>query len=135
MFCHHQIDLSLKNTPFIHISSVSFSLIMSSTVRYIILMFVPRSPKTLYFDEHNITKFLECFEKQDNKYEIIEKKKMNQAFSFLCQIHCEVHKDLFFIYWSKLKNLWKEDTKRVQKSRHRINDQFAPLSGKIQEQS
>ena len=28
--------------------------------------------KTLHFDEHNITKFLERFEKQCDKYEIIE---------------------------------------------------------------
>ena len=33
--------------------------------------------EALYFDEHNITKFLERFEKQYDEYKIIEKKTMN----------------------------------------------------------
>ena len=33
-----------------------------------------RFSRTLHFDEHNIMKFLERFEKQCNEYEIIEKK-------------------------------------------------------------
>ena len=31
--------------------------------------------KTLHFDEHNITKFLKRFEKQCDKYEIIDEKR------------------------------------------------------------
>ena len=34
----------------------------------------PNFLKALHFDEYNITEFLECFEKQCNEYEIIEKK-------------------------------------------------------------
>ena len=74
MFSFHQIDLSSRNSSFIHISSVSFSLIMSLTVRYIMFMLASRSLKTLHFDEHNITEFLEHFEKQCNEYKIIKKK-------------------------------------------------------------
>ena len=38
-------------------------------------MFASEFFKTLHFDEHNITKFLKCFEKQHDKYEIINKKR------------------------------------------------------------
>ena len=34
-----------------------------------------RFSKTLHFDEHNITKFLEHFEKQCDEYEIIKEKR------------------------------------------------------------
>ena len=74
MFNSYQVDLSLGNSFFIHISSVSFSLIMFSTVRYIMFMLAPRFSKILHFDEYNITKFLEHFEKQCDEYKIIEKK-------------------------------------------------------------
>ena len=29
----------------------------------------------LHFDEHNITKFLKCFEKQCDEYEVIDEKR------------------------------------------------------------
>ena len=64
MFNFHQINLSSRNSFYIHISSVLFSLIMSTTVRYMMFMFASRFLKTLHFDEYNITKFLEHFEKQ-----------------------------------------------------------------------
>ena len=38
-------------------------------------MFASRFSKTLHFDEHNITEFLERFEKQCNEYKVIEKKR------------------------------------------------------------
>ena len=38
-----------------------------------IFMLVSRSLKTLHFDEHNITEFLEHFEKQCDEYETIKK--------------------------------------------------------------
>ena len=75
MFSPHQVDLSSKNTSFIHTSSVSSSLVMPSTVRYMMFMFAPRSSEILHFDEHNITKFLERFEKQCDEYEVTEKKR------------------------------------------------------------
>ena len=62
MFNFHSIDLLLKNSSFIYISSVSSSFIMSSTVRYMIFMLVSKFSKNLNFDEHNITKFLKSFE-------------------------------------------------------------------------
>ena len=75
MFNLHQIDLSSRNSFFIHILSVSSSLIMFSTIRYMIFMFASEFSDTLHFDEHNDTKFLKCFKKQCNEYEIIEKKR------------------------------------------------------------
>ena len=77
MFSLHQVDQSLGNLFFIHISSVSFSLIIFATVRYMIFMLVSKFLETLHFDEHNITKFLEHFEEQCNEYKVIEKKTMN----------------------------------------------------------
>ena len=75
MFNSYQINLSLENSLFIHISNVSFSLIMSLTVRYMMFMFVSKFLKALHFDEHNIIEFLERFEKHCDEYEIIEKKR------------------------------------------------------------
>ena len=37
-------------------------------------MFASKFSKTLHFDEHNITKFLEHFKKQCDEYEVIKKK-------------------------------------------------------------
>ena len=39
-----------------------------------IFMLVSKFSETLHFDEHNITKFFEHFEKQCNEYEVIEEK-------------------------------------------------------------
>ena len=74
MFNLHQVDLSSRNSSFIYISSVLFSLIMSATVRYMMLILASKFSKVLHFDEHNITKFLERFEEQCDEYEVIEKK-------------------------------------------------------------
>ena len=74
MFSFYKVNLSSRNLLFIHNSNVSSSLIMFSTVQYIIFMLASRFSKTLHFDEHNITKFLEHFEKQGNEYEFITKK-------------------------------------------------------------
>ena len=63
MFSFHQIDLSSENSLFILISSVSSSLIMFSTIWYMIFMLASKFSETLHFDEHNITKFLKYFEK------------------------------------------------------------------------
>ena len=73
MFNSHQIDLLSENSSFIYTSSVLSSLLIFLTTQYMIFMLVPKFSKTLHFDEHNITKFLECFEKQCNEYKIIEK--------------------------------------------------------------
>ena len=73
MFNSYQIDLSLRNSSFIHISSVSFSFIIFSTVRYMIFMLVSKFSETLHFNKYHITEFLERFEKQCDEYEIIEK--------------------------------------------------------------
>ena len=74
MFNSHQIDLSSRNSFFIHISSVLFSLIIFATVRYMMFMLASKFSETLHFDEHNITEFLEHFEEQYDEYKVIEKK-------------------------------------------------------------
>ena len=63
MFSSHQVDLLSRNSFFIYISSVSSPFIMSATIRYMMFMLASKFSKTLHFDEHNITKFLERFEK------------------------------------------------------------------------
>ena len=75
MFSSHQIGLSSENPLFIHISSVSFSLIMFATVRYMMFMSASESSEALHFDEHNITEFFERFEKQCDEYEVIEEER------------------------------------------------------------
>ena len=75
MFSFYQIDLSSNNSSFIHISNVLSPLIMFVTIRYMMFMLVSKFSKILHFDEHNITKFLEHFEKQCDEYEVIEKKR------------------------------------------------------------
>ena len=74
MFSSYQVDLSSKNLFFIYISSVLPLFIMFSIIRYIMFMLVLNFLKILHFDEHDITKIVECFEKQCIEYEIIEKK-------------------------------------------------------------
>ena len=75
MFNSYQIDLFSENTPFFHILSTSSSLNISLTIRYIMFMSASEFSETLHFDKHNITKFLKYFEKQYDKYEIIDKKR------------------------------------------------------------
>ena len=75
MFSSYQIDLFSKNTSFFHTSSTLFSLNMLSTIQYMMFMPVSEFSKALHFDEHNITKFLERFEKQCNEYEVIDEKR------------------------------------------------------------
>ena len=75
MFSSHQVDLSSENPSFIHISNMSSPPIMPATVRYMMFMLAPKSSRALHFDEHNITKFLERFEKQCDEYEVIEEKR------------------------------------------------------------
>ena len=80
MFNSYQVNLSSRNPFFIYISSLSFPIIMLATDRYMMLMFAPKSSKALHFDEHNITKILERFEKQCDEYKIIKK---NNELNFL----------------------------------------------------
>ena len=74
IFNSYQINLLSKISLFIYISNVSFSFIMSTTIRYMMFIFVSKFSKTLHFDKHNIIKFLEHFEKQCDEYKVIEKK-------------------------------------------------------------
>ena len=63
-----------------------------------IFMLTLKSLKTLYFNEQHIIKFFKYFKKQSNENKIIEKKTISQDLLLLCQIHCKVYKNLFFIY-------------------------------------
>ena len=74
MFNSHQVDLSSRNSSFIHTSNALPSLIMFFTIQYMMFMLVSRFLKTLHFDKHNITNFFKGFEKLCDEYEIIEKK-------------------------------------------------------------
>ena len=111
MFSSHQIDLSSRNPSFIHISSVSLPLIMSATVRYMMFMSVSKFLKTLHFDEHNITKFLERFEKQCDEYEIIEKKWWIKLFRYCIRFIAEFMK----IFSSYIDRSWKIFEKKIRK--------------------
>ena len=42
--------------------------------------------ETLHFDEYNIIKFLKCFEKQCNEYEIIKKNVELNFFVTVCDL-------------------------------------------------
>ena len=111
MFNLHQIDLSSRNSLFIYISSVSFSLIMSATVRYMMFIFVSKSSETLHFDKHNIIKFLECFEEQCNEYEIIEKKRWIKLSCYCVKFIAEFIKTFSsYIDWS-----WEIFEKEIRK--------------------
>ena len=111
MFNSHQVDLSSRNSSFIYISSVSFSLIMSATVRYMMFMLASKSSETLHFDEHNITKFLERFEKQCDEYEIIEKKRWIKLFCYCIKFIAEFMK----IFSSYIDRSWEIFEKKMQK--------------------
>ena len=82
IFSSHQVDLLLRNTSFIYTSNVLSSLIISSTVQYMMFIFVSKFLEILHFDEHNITKFLERFEEQCDEYEVIEKKRWIKLFRY-----------------------------------------------------
>ena len=111
MFSSHQVDLSSRNPSFIHISSVSFSLIMSATVRYMMFMFVSKSSRALHFDEHNITEFLERFEEQCDEYEVIEKKRWIKLFRYCVKFIAEFMK----IFSSYVDRSWKIFEKKMRK--------------------
>ena len=71
---------SLKISSFIKFSKMSISIFFFSiatlfAIKYMMLMLASRSSKTLHFNEHNIIKFLERFEKLCNEYEIAVKKR------------------------------------------------------------
>ena len=111
MFYSHQIDSSSRNSSFIYISNVLFSLIMSATVRYMIFMFVSKFSETLHFDEHNITKFLERFEKQCNEYKVIEKEWWIKLFCYCVRFIAEFMK----IFFSYIDRSWEIFEKKMQK--------------------
>ena len=96
---------------FFYISSVSFSFIMSATIRYMMFMLVSRFSKTFHFDEHNITKFLERFEEQCNKYEVIEKKWWIKFFRYYVKFIAEFMK----IFSSYVDRSWKIFEKKMRK--------------------
>ena len=111
MFSSYQIDLLLRNLFFIYISSVSHSLIMFSTVRYIMLIFVSRFSKILHFDEHKIIKFFKRFEKQYNEYEIIEKKQWIKLFRYCVKFIAKFMKN----FSSYIDRSWKIFEKKMRK--------------------
>ena len=133
IFSSYQINLSLKNSSFVHISSMSFSFIMFLTVQYMIFMFVSKSSETLHFDEHNIIEFLERFKKQGDEYKIIEEKWWIKLFRYCIKFIAEFMK-IFSLYvnWS-WKIFEKKDAKKIQRSEHRADNQFSSLFEKIQE--
>ena len=111
MFNFHQVDLSSRNSFFIHISNVSFSLIMFATVWYMMFLLVSRFSETLHFDEHNIIKIFERFEKQCDEYEIIEKKWWIKLFRYCIKFIAEFMK----IFSSYVDRSWKIFEKKMQK--------------------
>ena len=111
MFNPHQINLSSENSPFIYISSVSSSFIMFATVRYIMFMPAPKSSKTLHFNEHNITKFVEHFEIQCDEYEIIEKKRWIKFSRYCVKFIAEFMK----IFSSYIDRSWEIFEKKMRK--------------------
>ena len=111
MFSSYQIDLSSKHSFFIYISSMSSSFIMSATVRYIMFMLALKSSDTLHFDEYNIIKFLEYFEKQCDEYENIEKKWWIKLFRYCIKFIAEFMK----IFSSYIDRNWKVFEKKMWK--------------------
>ena len=112
MFDSYQVDLSSRNTFFIYISSVLSPLIMFSIIQYMMSMFVPRFLKILHFDEHNITKFLERFEKQCDEYKIIEKKRWIKLLRYCVRFIAEFMK----IFSSYIDRSWKTFEKKSEKN-------------------
>ena len=111
MFNFHQVDLSSKNSFFIHISSVSFSFIISATIRYMMFLLASKFSEVLHFDEHNITEFFERFEKQCDEYEIIEKKRWIKFSRYCVKFIAEFMK----IFSSYINRSWKIFEKKMQK--------------------
>ena len=71
---------SLKIFSFIESSKMTTSTFFSPiatffAVKYMMFMLASKSSKTLHFDEHNIIKFLERFEKLCDEYEVAVKKR------------------------------------------------------------
>ena len=116
MFSSHQVDLSSENSFFIHISSVLFSFIMFSTIWYMIFVLASRFSKALQFDKYNITKFLKRFEKQCDKYEIIEKKWWIKLSRYCVRFIAEFMK----IFSSYIDRSWKIFEKRKCKKNTKI---------------
>ena len=111
MFSFHQINLSSRNSLFIRISSVSFSLIMFAIVRYMMFIFASKFSKTLHFDEHNITKFPEYFEKQYDEYEIIKKERWIKLFYYCVKFIAKFMK----IFFSYIDRSWEAFEKKMRK--------------------
>ena len=110
IFNFHQVDLSSENSFFIHISSVSSSLIMLSIIQYIMFMLASKFSKTLHFDEHNITEFFKRFEKQCNEYKVIEKKWWIKLFCYYVRFIAEFMKFFsLYIDWN-----WKIFEKKIR---------------------
>ena len=84
---------------------------MPATVRYMMFMLAPESSETLHFDEYNITKFLEHFEKQCDEYEIIEKKRWIKLFRYCVKFIAEFMK----IFSSYVDRSWKIFEKKMRK--------------------
>ena len=84
---------------------------MSATVRYMMFMLASKFSKTLHFDEHNITKFLERFEKQCDEYEVIEKKRWIKLSRYCVKFIAEFMK----IFFSYIDRSWKIFEKKMRK--------------------
>ena len=117
MFNFHQVDLSSKNPSFIYILKLSSSLIMSLTIRYIMLISISKFSKALHFDEHNITKFLDYFEKRYDKYEIIKKKRSIKLFRYCVRFIAEFIK-IFFSYVDRSWKFFKKKTWKEYKNQN-----------------
>ena len=111
MFSSHQVDLSSRNSSFIYISSVSFSLIMFAIVRYMMFILASKFSETLHFDKHNITNFFKRFEKQCDEYEIIKKEWWIKLFCYCVRFIAKFMK----IFSSYVDRRWKILEKKMRK--------------------
>ena len=91
--------------------TLSFSFIMSATVQYMIFMLASKFLRSLHFDEHNITNFFKHFEKQCDKYEIIEKKRWIKFFYYCVKFIAE----FMTIFSSYVDRSWEAFEKKMQK--------------------
>ena len=114
VFNFYRIDLLSRNLSFIHISSVSLSLITFSTIWYIIFMLVSKFTRVLHFNKHNITKFLERFKKQDDKYKIIEKKWWIKLFCYCVRFITEFMKMFLHILIEVERSLKRRCAKNIK---------------------
>ena len=76
-----------------------------------IFMLASKFSKTLHFNEHDITKFLEHFEKQCDKYKIIEKKWWIKLFRYCVKFIVKFMK----IFSSYVDRSWKAFEKKMRK--------------------